>query len=268
MIGGLTSPKLGKQRGADGPLHHQSPAHPRHLRANRGSPRRRPRQHHAYHLATLSSSKPLLSRFTGSGQDTNGDGTLDTLTYSGQAYAPTSGQYVLTGQLYGPTGQPYGPTGQPLQHVQQTQQLQAGSQPLPVHLDGTLVGLNGSGTYRLSGLTLTLLSDQSQQAHTTDALAGPFGATNWIGTSADPRSLQQLWDAIDRAGHIRQHGLYVSERNHLNRVTAAEGNTDTSTAKRELDTFISNVANEHAVDQPYRDRVVAYAQRVRSTFGP
>ena len=214
----------------------------------------------AYHLATLSNSKPLLSRFTGSGQDTNGDGTLDTLTYSGQAYAPTSGQYVLTGQLYGPTGQP-------LQHVQQTQLLQAGSQPLSVHLDGTLVGLNGSGTYRLSGLTLTLLSDQSQQAHTADALAGPFQATNWIGTSADTRSLQQLWDTTDQAGHIHQRGLYVNEHNRLSRVTAA-GNTDTGTAKREIDTFITDIANEHAADEPYRDQVVAYARRAPSTFGP
>ncbi len=34
---------------------------------------------------------------------------------------------------------------------------------------------------------------------------------------------------------------------------AAAGDTDTSTAKRELDTFITGVANEHAVDQPYRE---------------
>jgi len=60
-------------------------------------------------------------------------------------------------------------------------------------------------------------------------------------------------DATDRAGHIHRHGLYVSERNRLSRVMAAAGDTDTSTAKRELDTFITGVANEHAVDQPYRE---------------
>ena len=109
--------------------------------------------------------------------------------------------------------------------------------------------------------------DQSQQARTADALAGPLDATNWIGTSADTRSLQQLWDTTDQAGHIHQRGLYVNEHNRLSRVTAA-GNTDTGTAKREIDTFITDIANEHAADEPYRDQVVAYARRVPSTFGP
>ena len=215
----------------------------------------------SYALSTLGGGRPELSGLRGTGLDTNHDGVLDTLAFDGSAYAPAAGDYVLTGQLYDPAGNL-------LQHVQQSFALAAGADPLHLAFDGGLVGANGSGTYRLAGITLTSLGDQSQQAHVSDALAGPFDASGWVGAAVNPPTLQQLWDRADAAGHIHRHGLYVSNRNRLARVAAANSRGDTVTVKSELDTFISQVASEPAVDQPDRDAITAYARRLRTSFGP
>ena len=214
-----------------------------------------------YALSALGGSRPELSRLHGEGLDTNHDGVLDTLAFDGSAYTPTPGNYVLTGQLYDPAGNV-------LKHVQQSFALATGANPLHLSFDGGLVGANGSGTYRLAGITLTSLSDQSQQAHVSDALAGPFDASGWDGSAVNPQTLQQLWDRADAAGHIHRGGLYVSNRNRLSRVAAGTSRGDIATTKNELDTFIGQVASEPAIDQPDRDAITVYARRLRASYGP
>jgi hypothetical protein len=131
----------------------------------------------AYHIATILPYQTVLSTFTLTGVDTNGDGRYDVLRVSGGISTTDVGIYDLTGTLFSPAFKP-------VDQIDQFMTLHAGYNPVSFDIDGHLVTANGSGQY---GLDLALQGDITTNPlpDTGDILAD-LNATQWAGhTSTD-----------------------------------------------------------------------------------
>jgi hypothetical protein len=215
----------------------------------------------AYNLDNATPVAPVLSPFTSANIDSNNDGFMDELRLTGTASVPASGAYQLTGMLYAPNGSA-------LHEINQTVTLKAGRNPLSFDLDGNLIGSTGSGIYPLRGLTLTSTADATLSGTTGTLFIGPLDSSQWIGTTLDTTTLTRLWEQAQKEGAISRLGLYVSEHNRLDRITSAANGSDTTTERKELDTFVSDVSGAGStIASGWKSRITGYATALRKSIG-
>jgi hypothetical protein len=208
----------------------------------------------SYDLDTFAPAAAVLSRLTATSADHSGDGIFDTIDVTGAASVATGGEYQFAATLTGPDHTI-------LQSITQPLTLAAGRHPVSLHIEGTLVGAAGSGTYELSNITLT---GRGQKASTQPLIIGPLDASRWIGATPNAATLRRLWDRAENAGAIHRFGLYVSEANRVDRVVKAESTADAETAAAQLETFIADVASSTVIDAAWQRRVYDYAVSLRS----
>jgi hypothetical protein len=215
----------------------------------------------SYNLDAYRPSKPVLSRLGATGIDTNNDGLNDLLRVHGLVSVAAAGQYQVSAVLDGPDGKV-------LSHVSRIVPLVAGRQPVSIDFDGHLIGSTGTGTYHVTGFTVTSAADPGQRV-TAAALYLPLDANQWVGTTPNAQTLRNLWEQAHRATAIHRYGLFVSEHNRLDRIVEAATRGDTGTEKRELATFTDHVANAGtAIDAEWQQRILNYAHALMTTLGP
>lgn len=114
----------------------------------------------AYDTSTMVPTHPVLSRFTASAADTDGDGVDDTATFSGRISVPAAGAYELTARFEAPDGT--------FVDVDDVVTLDAGMNAYSLELPLDPAS-HGEGAHNLGGVLLSGVDDMSLWASGHDA---------------------------------------------------------------------------------------------------
>ncbi len=213
-----------------------------------------------FDLASVSSPQVVLSAPTGTGVDTDDDGRLDELRFTGNVTAPRAGDYLVNATLRDPMGRV-------VSVHETTRTLQAGLQRLVVPFPGELVGANGSGVYTLVGLTATAVEEPGLTDTVHAAYTRSLRASDWVGGTPGPVNLREMWNAAQAVGAISPYGFYVSQDLRLGRIQEYVDRGEIASARTELTRFLDDVAaRPERVQAAWRSRILGYGQALSDTM--
>jgi hypothetical protein len=211
---------------------------------------------HPYRLAEGIPTNVMVARPTATPVDWDADGLNDELHFRATATVPAEGAYALEAVLVGPSGRVVG-------EFSDIQTLVSGGNDVTAAFPSTVVMAHGSGNYQLASLSVASLDDPGLAGHSLPSTV-TLKADQWAGARPSIGRLIELWDGAHDRGGVANLGLYTSERERLQRVSAALTDGRREAAGTELARFVDQVAGarDDQIDATSRSAVVGYAMRL------